>query len=51
LCEYGDETAGSIKGTEFLEHLSKYQMFKKGPAAWLVILHSTNIRHVKIVFF
>jgi hypothetical protein len=31
-CEHGNEPPGSIKGGEFLDYLSNYQLFKKDSA-------------------
>jgi hypothetical protein len=32
--EHGNERSGSIKGREFLDGLSDFQLLKKGPAPW-----------------
>jgi hypothetical protein len=32
--EHGNEPAGSIKGGEFLDHMSDYQILKKDSAPW-----------------
>jgi hypothetical protein len=32
FCEHGNEPSGSIKGVEFLDYLSDYQLLKKGSA-------------------
>jgi hypothetical protein len=32
--EYGDECLVSVKGKEFLDHLSDYQLLKKDSAKW-----------------
>jgi hypothetical protein len=33
-CEDGNEPSGSIKGGEFLDYLSEYQLFKEDYAPW-----------------
>jgi hypothetical protein len=33
-CEHGDEPSYSIKGGEFLNQMSDYQLLKKVSAAW-----------------
>jgi len=41
-CENGNETSGSIKGREFLEHLSDYQLLKKDSAPWSLVSQSVS---------
>jgi hypothetical protein len=33
-CEHDHESSGSIKGGEFLDQLSDYQLFKKDSVPW-----------------
>jgi hypothetical protein len=33
-CEYGNERSGSMKGGEFLDELSEYQLLKKNTGLW-----------------
>jgi hypothetical protein len=33
-CEHGNEHSVSIKGGEFVDQLSDYQLLKKNSAAW-----------------
>jgi hypothetical protein len=33
-CEHGNESSGSIKGVEFLDYLSDYQLPNKDSAPW-----------------
>jgi hypothetical protein len=41
-CEHGNETSGSIKGGEFLDYLSEYQLFKKLVLGFLNDTSSTD---------
>jgi hypothetical protein len=34
-CEHGNETLASIKGREFLDYPSDYQILKKDSAPWM----------------
>jgi hypothetical protein len=37
-CEHRIETSGSIKGGEFLDYLSDYQLLKEDSAPWKLLL-------------
>jgi hypothetical protein len=34
FCEHGNEPSDSVKGGEFLDKLSCYQLIKEGPTCW-----------------
>jgi hypothetical protein len=33
-CDHGNESSGSVKGQEFLEHLKEDQLLKKNSSSW-----------------
>jgi hypothetical protein len=37
-CEHGNEPSGSVKGWEFLDKLTDYQLLWKDSAAWTYLL-------------
>jgi hypothetical protein len=41
FCEHGDETLGFVKGEEYLDHLSNYQLLKNN-SGFIQSLNWTN---------
>jgi hypothetical protein len=39
LCEHGNESLGSIKGREFLNHMNDYHLFEEDSSLWSWLLH------------